>query len=134
VVTTLVDSNVLLDVVTENEEWADWSAAMLADAAQNGRLVINPLVYAEVSCGFDRIEALEEALPAEYFVREALPWAAAFLAGKVFLKYRRSGGARTAPLPDFLIGAHAAAAGYTLLTRDARRFSTYFPRLRIIAP
>jgi predicted nucleic acid-binding protein len=134
VVTTLVDSNVLLDVVTENEEWADWSASMLADAAQNGRLVINPLVYAEVSCGFDRIEALEEALPAEYFVREALPWAAAFLAGKVFLKYRRSGGARTAPLPDFLIGAHAAAAGYTLLTRDARRFSTYFPRLRIIAP
>jgi predicted nucleic acid-binding protein len=132
--TTLVDSNVLLDVVTENEEWADWSASMLADAAQNGRLVINPLVYAEVSCGFDRIEALDEALPAEYFVREALPWAAAFLAGKVFLKYRRSGGARTAPLPDFLIGAHAAVAGYTLLTRDARRFSTYFPRLRIVAP
>ncbi|MEN3339940.1 MAG: hypothetical protein V7647_3616 [Acidobacteriota bacterium] len=132
--TTLVDSNVLLDVVTENEEWADWSASMLADAAQNGRLVINPLVYAEVSCGFDRIEALDEALPAEYFVREALPWAAAFLAGKVFVKYRRSGGARTSPLPDFLIGAHAAVAGYTLLTRDARRFSTHFPRLRIVAP
>jgi predicted nucleic acid-binding protein len=132
--TTLVDSNVILDVVTENEEWADWSASMLADAAQSGRLVINPVVYAEVSCGFDRIEALDEAIPAEYFVREALPWAAAFLAGKVFLKYRRSGGARTAPLPDFLIGAHAAVAGYTLLTRDARRFSAYFPRLRIIAP
>ncbi len=132
--TTLVDSNVILDVVTENEEWADWSASMLADAAQNGRLVINPFVYAEVSCGFDRIEALDEAIPAEYFVREALPWAAAFLAGKVFLKYRRSGGVRTAPLPDFLIAAHAAVAGYTLLTRDARRFSAYFPRLRIIAP
>src|SRR6476659_1719280 len=101
--TTLVDSNVILDVVTENEEWADWSASMLADAAQSGRLVITPLVYAEVSCGFDRIEALDEAIPAEYFVREALPWAAAFLAGKVFLKYRRSGGVRTAPLPDFLI-------------------------------
>jgi predicted nucleic acid-binding protein len=134
VVTTLVDSNVLLDVVTENEEWADWSASMLADAARSGRLVINPLVYAEVSCGFDRIEALEEALPAEYFVREALPWAAAFLAGKVFLKYRRSGGVRPTPLPDFLIGAHAAVAGYTLLTRDGRRFSAYFPKLRIIAP
>jgi predicted nucleic acid-binding protein len=132
--TTLVDSNVILDVVTENEEWADWSASMLAEAAQSGRLVINPLIYAEVSCGFDRIEALDDAIPAEYFVREALPWAAAFLAGKVFLKYRRSGGARTAPLPDFFIGAHAAVAGYTLLTRDARRFSAYFPRLRVIAP
>jgi predicted nucleic acid-binding protein len=131
---TLVDSNVILDVVTENEEWGDWSASVLAEAAQSGRLVINPLIYAEVSCGFDRIEALEEAIPAEYFVREALPWAAAFLAGKVFLKYRRSGGARTAPLPDFFIGAHAAVAGYTLLTRDARRFSTYFPRLRVISP
>ena len=132
--TTLVDSNVLLDVVTEDAEWVDWSSAMLAQAAQSGRLVINPLVYAEVSCGFDRIEALEEVLPAEYFVREALPWAAAFLAGKVFLKYRRSGGVRTAPFPDFYIGAHAAIAGHTLLTRDARRFSAYFPRLHIIAP
>jgi predicted nucleic acid-binding protein len=134
VATTLVDSNVILDVVTEDPEWMDWSASMLEDAAQRGRLVINPLVYAEVSCGFDRIEALEEALPAEYFVREALPWAAAFLAGKVFLKYRRSGGIRTAPLPGFFIGAHAAVAGYTLLTRDARRFSTYYPKLQIIAP
>jgi hypothetical protein len=92
--TTLVDSNVLLDVVTEDADWVDWSASMLAKAAQGGRLIINPLVYAEVSCGFDRIEGLEEALPAEYFVREALPLAAAFLAGKVFLKYRRSGGVR----------------------------------------
>ena len=132
--TTLDDSNVILDVVTEDADWVDWSASMLAQAAQGGRLVINPLIYAEVSSGFDRIEALEDALPAEYFAREALPWAAAFLAGKVFLKYRRSGGIRTAPLPDFYIGAHAAIAGYTLLTRDARRFSAYFPRLRIVAP
>jgi predicted nucleic acid-binding protein len=133
-VTTLVDSNVILDVVTEDADWVDWSASMLADAAQRGRLVINPLVYAEVSCGFDRIETLEAAVPAEYFVREALPWAAAFLAGKIFLKYRRSGGVRTAPLPDFYIGAHAAVAGYTLLTRDAGRFSAYFPKLHILAP
>lgn len=132
--TTLVDSNVILDVVTEDADWVDWSASMLAQAAQAGRLVINPLIYAEVSCGFDRIEALEAALPAEYFVREALPWAAAFLAGKVFLKNRRSGGVRQAPLPDFYIGSHAAIAGYTLLTRDARRFSAYFPKLRILAP
>ncbi len=132
--TTLVDSNVILDVVTEDADWVDWSASMLARAAESGRLVINPLVYAEVSCGFDRIEALDEALPLEYFVREPLPWAAAFLAGKIFLQYRRSGGVRSVPLPDFFIGAHAAVAGYTLLTRDARRFSTYFPRLQIIAP
>lgn len=132
--TTLVDSNVILDVVTEDADWVDWSAAMLASAAQHGRLVINPLIYAEVSCGFDRIEALDEALPAEYFVREPLPWAAGFLAGKIFLEYRRQGGVRTAPLPDFCIGAHAAIAGYTLLTREAHRFKAYFPRLQLIAP
>lgn len=132
--TTLADSNVILDVASENAEWIDWSESMLAAAAQNGRLVINPLIYAEVSCGFDRIEALDDAVPPEYFVREALPWSAAFLAGKVFLKYRRGGGSRLAPLPDFYIGAHAAIAGYTLLTRDARRYRTYFPNLQIIAP
>lgn len=132
--TTLVDSNVILDVASENAEWTDWSASMLATAAQNGRLVINPLIYAEVSCGFERIETLDHAVPPEYFAREALPWSAAFLAGKVFLKYRRRGGSRPAPLPDFYIGAHAAIAGYTLLTRDARRYRTYFPGLQIIAP
>ena len=132
--TTLVDSNVILDVVTEDADWVDWSASMLADAAQRGRLAINPLIYAEVSCGFDRIEALEEAVPSAYFAREALPWAAGFLAGKVFLEYRRRGGVRAAPLPDFYIGAHAAIAGYTLLTRDAHRFRGYFPKLHIIAP
>jgi predicted nucleic acid-binding protein len=130
----MVDSNVILDVASEDAEWIDWSASMLAAAAQKGRLVINPLIYAEVSCGFDRIELLEEAVPPEYFVREALPWTAAFLAGKVFLDYRRSGGSRPAPLPAFYIGAHAAIAGYTLLTRDARRYRTYFPKLQILAP
>jgi predicted nucleic acid-binding protein len=133
-VTTLVDSNVILDVVTDDEEWGDWSTSMLAAAAQAGRLAINPLIYAEVSCGYERIEDLDDAVPHEYFVREPLPWEAAFLAAKAFVGYRRRGGARTAPLPDFYIGAHAALAGYTLLTRDPRRYSTYFPKLRIVAP
>jgi predicted nucleic acid-binding protein len=130
----MVDSNVILDVASDDAEWSDWSASMLAAAAQKGRLVINPLIYAEVSCGFDRIELLDDAVPPDYYVREPLPWSAAFLAGKVFLTYRRSGGTRPAPLPDFYIGAHAAIAGYTLLTRDARRYRTYFPKLQIIAP
>ena len=122
--TTLVDSNVILDVVTEDAEWGDWSSSMLANAAQQGRLVINPLIYAEVACGFDRIEGLDEALPPQYFTREPVPWAAAFLAGRAFLAYRRKGGSRQAPLPDFFIGAHAAVAGYTLLTRDRRGYKT----------
>ena len=130
----MVDSNVILDVASDDADWVDWSASMLAAAAQKGRLVINPLIYAEVSCGFDRIELLDEAVPPDYYVREPLPWSAAFLAGKVCLKYRRSGGSRPAPLPDFYIGAHAAVAGYTLLTRDARRYRTHFPRLTIVAP
>jgi predicted nucleic acid-binding protein len=132
--TTLVDSNVIIDVVSEDAEWFDWSAAMLGAAAQNGRLVINPIIYAEVSCGFERIEDLDDALPQEYFVREALPWAAGFLAARAFLKYRRTGGARRSPLSDFYIGAHAALAGYTLLTRDAARYRTYYPKLRVVSP
>jgi predicted nucleic acid-binding protein len=133
-VPTLVDSNVILDVVSDDAEWGDWSASMLTKVAQAGRVVINPLIYAEVSCGYDRIEDLDGALPPEYFVREPLPWEAAFLAAKAFLKYRQRGGTRAAPLPDFYIGAHAALAGYALLTRDRRRYSAYFPKLRIIAP
>ena len=130
----LVDSNVILDIVTEDVEWLDWSAGALERCAESGRLVLNPIVYAEVSIGFSRIEDVEDALPAEYFTREALPWEAAFLAGQAFLRYRRRGGARVHPLPDFYIGAHAAIAGYTLLTRDPRRYRTYFPKLRLIAP
>ena len=131
---TLVDSNVILDVITEDAEWLDWSASMIRDAAQRGRLVINPLIYAEVSCGYERIEDLDDALPPEFFVREPLPWPAAFLAAKAFVRYRRQGGARRTPLPDFYIGAHAALAGHTLLTRDPRRYRSYFPKLQIIAP
>jgi predicted nucleic acid-binding protein len=133
-VATLVDSNVILDVVSEDEEWLDWSSAMLIKAAEAGRLVINPIIYAEVSVGFDTIEALDEALPLSYYTREGLPWEAAFLAARAFLSYRRKGGVRRATLPDFYVGAHAAISGYTLLTRDRRRYQTYFPKLRLIAP
>lgn len=131
---TLVDSNVILDVVTDDPEWGDWSADQLADAAQRGTLIINPVIYAEVSAGFERIEDLDDALPASYYRRLALPFEAAFLAGQCFVKYRKRGGDRRSPLPDFYIGAHAAISGFTLLTRDARRYRTYFPTLRIVAP
>ena len=131
---TLVDSNVILDVFTEDDAWLDWSSAALERCADAGRLLINPIVYAEVSLRFESIEELDDALPREYFVREDLPWSAAFLATQAFLKYRRRGGQRTHPLPDFYIGAHAAIGGYALLTRDPRRYRTYFPKLRVIAP
>ncbi|MBI2204946.1 MAG: type II toxin-antitoxin system VapC family toxin [Candidatus Rokubacteria bacterium] len=130
----LVDSNVLLDVLTEDARWFDRSAAALARLGADHDLVINPIVYAEVSVGFNRIEELDAALPDAFFRREALPWDAAFLAGKCFVKYRRAGGARHAPLPDFYIGAHAAVRGIPLVTRDAGRYRTYFPKLELLMP
>lgn len=131
---TLVDSNVILDVLTEDDEWFVWSSEMLAEAAGQGPLVINPVIYAEVSGRFERIEDLDEALPGDYYKRMPLPWESAFLAGQCFVKYRRRGGERRSPLPDFYIGAHAAVAGLTLLTRDSKRYRAYFPTLRIVAP
>ena len=130
----LVDSNVLLDVATEDPDWMAWSRAALERLADDSILVINPLIFAEVSMGYMSIEALDDALPPDLYRREALPYEAAFLAGKVFLDYRRRGGSRRSPLPDFYIGAHAAVSGYRLLTRDATRYRTYFPRLELIAP
>lgn len=130
----LVDSNVLLDVLTEDPQWLDWSASALERAASAARLIINPIIYAEVSVGFARIEELEAALPPEYFERRPLPWEAAFLAGKCFKQYRARGGLRRSPLPDFYVGAHAAVERLTLLTRDPRRYRTYFSALRMIAP
>ncbi len=130
----LVDSNVLLDVLTEDEKWCDWSSDALESQAEHAVLAINPIVYAEVSIRFSRIEDLEEALPSSYFDRANLPWEAAFLAGKCFVRYRREGGPRRSPLPDFYIGAHAAVMGWKLLTRDATRYRSYFPRLELIAP
>ncbi len=130
----LVDSNVLLDVLTEDPRWFAWSSETLGRCADEYGLVINPIVYAEVSIGFDRIEDVESALPQDVFLRRPLPWDAAFLAGKCFEAYRRRGGERRSPLPDFYIGAHAAVSGLSLLTRDPRRYRTYFPKLRLIAP
>ena len=131
---TLVDSNVLLDILTEDADWLEWSNEALIDAAETGPLYINPIIYAEVSVRFSRVEDLEEALPSADFRRSGLPWAAAFLAGKAFVSYRRNQGAASAPLPDFFIGAHAAVDGLALLTRDTRRYRTYFPTVRLLAP
>lgn len=130
----LVDSSVLLDLATDDPAWGEWSARRLEECADESVLVINPIVYAEVSIGFELIEEVEELITPEFFRREGLPWEAAFLAGKCFLAYRRRGGERRSPLPDFYIGAHAAVRGYRLLTRDARRYRTYFPRLELVAP
>jgi hypothetical protein len=130
----LVDSNVLLDIFTEDERWFTWSSETLSLYAENNILVINPIIYAEVSIGFDRIEDLEEAMPPQYFLREALPWDAAFLAGKCFRNYRRRGGEKRSRLPDFYIGSHAAIRNMILMTRDAARYRTYFPKLKLIAP
>lgn len=132
--TVLIDSNILLDLMTEDEHWFAWSAAAVERAADTARIVINPIIYAEVSVRYSRIEDVEEALPKTFFEREAIPFEAAFLAGKAFTIYRRRGGAKHTPLPDFFIGAHAAIAGYRLLTRDATRYRTYFPKLEVIAP
>ena len=130
----LVDSSVLLDIATSDPEWQDWSAQALAEAAEIKPLIINPIIYSEVSVGFAEIEVLEAALPADLYRREPLPWEAAFLAGKCFVQYRRRGGFRTSPLPDFYIGAHAAISRYAVLTRDASRYRSYFPTIDVLAP
>jgi predicted nucleic acid-binding protein len=131
---TLVDSNVLLDIATRDVHWFDWSTNALESAGNESPLIINSIIYAEVSIGFRRIEALETAIPASLYRRDPLPFEAAFLAGKAFLRYRRRGGKRIRPLPDFFIGAHAAIAQHRLLTRDPRRYRTYFPTVELIAP
>ena len=131
---TLVDSCVLLDVITGDEQWADWSAREIATAMDAGRVVINPLIYAEVSVGYSSVEELDDLLPVGDYQREPLPYRAGFAAGKAYLRYRRSGGGKRSPMPDFYIGAHAAVAGYRLLTRDASRYQTYFPKLELIVP
>lgn len=130
----LVDSNVLLDIATNDRVWGDWSVRALAEAAEHATLMVNPIVYAEVSIGYRTIEALDVALPAGLYQREPLPWEAGFLAGKCFAQYRRRGGIRMTPLPDFYIGAHAAVARLALMTRDAARYRTYFPRVELLAP
>ncbi len=130
----LVDSNVILDVVTEDPKWYEWSAGQLERLTERYTLVINPIIYSEISIGFDRIEDLDHALPRDFFRRDSLLCEAGFLAGKCFVRYRHSGGRRRSPLPDFYIGAHAAIQGMALLTREANRYKTYFPKLTLISP
>ena len=130
----LVDSNVLLDIATNDPNWSDWSERALAECAEHAALIINPIIYAEVSISYTTVEALEVALPSALYQREALPWEAGFLAGKVFMMYRRRGGLRNSPLPDFYIGAHAAVGHLALLTRDAAGYRSYFPTVEILAP
>lgn len=130
----LVDSNVILDVFGEDPKWFDWSAAAIDEAAETSRLVINPVIYAEVSIRFSAIERLEIALPKTAWEREHIPFEAAFLAGKAYVEYKRRGGTKRSALPDFFIGAHAAVMGYGLLTREKARYRTYFPTIKLIAP
>jgi predicted nucleic acid-binding protein len=131
---TLVDTNVLLDVVTNDLRWADWSVGQLDAAAIRGALAINDVVYAELSVRFATIEALDAVLNEAEIDIATMPRPALFLAGKVFQRYRAAGGTRTGVLHDFFIGAHAATAGLTLLTRDARRYRIYFPRINLVMP
>jgi predicted nucleic acid-binding protein len=131
-VRTLVDTNVLLDVITRDEVWGSWSESALRKAAEHSTLVINPIIFAEVTMKFARIEDADAALVD--FVREPLPYEAGFLTGKVFLAYKKRGGAKRSPMPDFYVGAHAVVGRMDLLTRDAARYRTYFPALTILAP
>jgi predicted nucleic acid-binding protein len=130
----LVDSSVLLDVMTQDPRWAAWSEEKLAWHAERDLLAINPIIYAEVSVHFASIEELDDALSPSDFIRLPLPYEAGFLAAKCFLQYRRRGGRRSAPLPDFYIGAHAATESLALLTRDVARYRTYFPSVQLIVP
>jgi predicted nucleic acid-binding protein len=131
---TLVDSDVLLDLFTQDPRWLEWSARQLASALDAGPVLINQVVYGEVSLRFSSIEELDAALSPERFVRANLPWPAAFLAARCFRRYTARGGTRTSTLPDFFIGAHAAVLGTRLLTRDPRRYRTYFPTVELITP
>jgi predicted nucleic acid-binding protein len=131
---TIVDTNVLVDFFQQDSPWRSWCDQQIEESRRLGAIVINPIIFAELAAGFPTMELLDAALDPSKFQREDLPWEAAFLAGKAYLGYRRSGGDRRSPLPDFYIGAHAAVKAYRLLTRDLARYRTYFPALEIIAP
>jgi len=131
---TLVDSNVLIDVLADDPQWADWSIDQLERLGLQAPLVINPLIVAELSPRFECAADLEQALTGLPLQRQALPWDAAFLAGQAFKVYRQRRGAKRSPMPDFYVGAHALVAGLRLLTRDAQRYATYFPKLEIVSP
>jgi predicted nucleic acid-binding protein len=131
--TTLIDSSVLLDILAPSP-WREWSEEHLAEAVNDGEVAINQVIYAEIAVGFNTRERLERTLQAAGLKRLSLPWASAWLVAQAFGRYRRAGGPRTLPLPDFFIGAHAQAAGLALLTRDPARVKTYFPDVSLIAP
>lgn len=131
---TLVDSNVLIDVLARDSPWTEWSDEALIRSLGEGAAFINQVIYAEISVGFGTVEECERAVGVSGIERIPLPWPAAFLAGRAFTEYRRRGGAKRSPLPDFFIGAHAAVAGLRLLTRDPSRYRTYFPTVELIAP
>ena len=130
----LVDTNVLLDVVQDDPAWADWSVRQLRAQAQVHELCVNPVIYSELSLSFESVEAIDDALEDMGLTFHEVPRAALFLAGRAFLKYRREGGTRVNVLADFFIGAHASVLGCGILTRDARRYRRYFPRVSLVAP
>lgn len=131
---TLVDSNVLIDITVKDPQWLPWSKEAFIDALEEGPVLVDQIVFAEVSIGYPTPEECEWALEVQGIERVPLPWPAAFLAGRAFAAYRNRGGPKLAPLPDFFIGAHAAVAGLRLLTRDASRYRSYFPTVELIAP
>ena len=130
----LVDSNLIIDVLTKDSKWQSWSETALRQAADSGEIAIGPIIYAEIASGFWTIAELDECLGPDAFRRLALPYEAGFIAGQAFIEFRRRGGVRTLPLPDFYFGAHAAISGLQLLTRDRRRYTGYFPEVRLISP
>jgi predicted nucleic acid-binding protein len=130
----LVDSNIIIDVLTQDPVWQAWSGSALSAAADRDDVAINPIIYAEIAAGFSTINELDRNLGVDAFRRLPLPYEAGFIAGRAFVEYRRRGGVRTSPLPDFYLGAHAAVSGFSLLTRDARRYAGYFPKVQLISP
>jgi predicted nucleic acid-binding protein len=130
----LVDANVLLDILTDDPKWRSWSEEKLLASIAVGQVAVNPIIYAELGAAYQTAAELDRAVSGWPIQRLPLPYEAAFPAAQAFLRYRREGGQRHSPLPDFYIGAHAQTQGFTLLTRDATRYRTYFPKLRLIAP
>ncbi len=130
----LFDTNVLLDIATRDRVWENWSAARVAEAVNRGEAAINPIIYAELLPAFDDEDALDHFLPPALFKRLPLPYAAAIPAARAFAAYRKNGGIKTSPLPDFYIGGHAETQGFTLVTRDTARYRSYFPKVKLIAP
>jgi predicted nucleic acid-binding protein len=131
---TLVDSNVLIDVLQRDAHWVHWSRRQVTALGSEGALIINPLIYAELAAAYPDVESIDRRLPRTIYEREDLPWEAAFPAGQAFVRYRRSGDTKRSPLPDFYIGAHAQVRGHRLLTRDPDRYRAYFPAVELIAP